>query len=283
MIRDYKIGDDLDAPAVFIALFDGHSSHRGSELASQRLHEILAEQPELQNQEGRVRRPDSTAIEAALKSAIEQADEEIIDQSKIQNKKIGSTAVCALIWGRELTVAHAGDSRAVLCRCNEATRLIKDHKPASDPQDRARIQSLGGRISYQDDKVLSNPEASGQQSSLNMSLALGDYGHKHPRPLVTSEPAVFHLELSPESEFLVLGTDGLFDVLSTGDCCSIVKHSLDVPAKKGKLKGDSVAGEPARALVAEALQRGTDNVTVAVALLKWNNPRSVDINQVKLF
>jgi serine/threonine protein phosphatase PrpC len=271
MIKDYKIGDNMDVPAVFVALFDGHSSHRGSELASQRLHEILAEQPELQHQEGRMRRPDPKAIESALKSAFEQADEEIIDQSKEKGKHFGTTAVCALLWGRELTVAHAGDSRAVLCRRNEAIRLTKDHKPASDPNERKRIENLGGRIAYESDRVISNPEASGNQSSLNMSRALGDYGHKHPRPLVSAEPTVIHLQLTPESEFVVLGTDGLFDVCSAGDVCSIVRHSLSISKQKGEVKGDSVAGEAARALVAEALQRGTaDNVTAAVALLQWS-------------
>ncbi|KAG7667921.1 hypothetical protein Ndes2437B_g07967 [Nannochloris sp. 'desiccata'] len=271
MIKDYKIGDNMDVPAVFVALFDGHSSHRGSELASQRLHEIIAVQPELQHQEGRMRRPDLRAIKSALKSAFEQADEEIIGQSKDKGRHYGTTAVCALLWGRELTVAHAGDSRAVLCRHNEAIRLTKDHKPASDPAERSRIEKLGGQIKYQQDRVISNPEASGHQSSLNMSRALGDYGHKHPLPLVSSEPTVVQLQLTPESEFVVLGTDGLFDVCTAGECCSIVRRSLESSKQKIEIQGDSVAGEAARALVAEALQRGTaDNVTAAVALLQWN-------------
>lgn len=160
----------------------------------------------------------------------------------------------------------------MLCRRNEAIRLTKDHKPASHPQERARIESLGGKISYESDRVISNPEASGHQSSLNMSRALGDYGHKYPRPLVSSEPAVVHLQLTPESEFVVLGTDGLFDVCSAGDVCAIVRQQLSLVKTKGKLHGDSVAGEVARALVAEALRRGSaDNVTAAVALLKWDD------------
>jgi len=275
MIKDYKIGDNMDVPAVFFALFDGHSSSRGSELASQRFHEILAAQPGLQHHEGRMRRPNPQTIKSALQSAFEQADEEIIDQSKVKGRHFGTTAVCALLWGRELTVAHAGDSRAVLCRGNQAIRLTKDHKPASDPAERARIEKLGGQINLQQDRVISNPEASGTQSSLNMSRALGDYGHKHPRPLVISEPTVTQLQLTPDSEFLVLGTDGLFDVCSAGECCSIVRHSLESSKHKSAIKGDSVAGEAARALVAEALQRGTaDNVTAAVALLQWNQNQS---------
>ncbi len=281
MIKDYKIGDNMDVPAVFVALFDGHAGHHGSELAAQRLHQILAEQPELQHQEGRMRRPDPNAIESALKSAFEQADIEILDESKVKGKHFGTTAVCALLWGRELTVAHAGDSRAVLCRRNEAIRLTKDHKP-TNPSEKARIENLGGKILYDTDRVISNPEASGHQSSLNMSRALGDYNHKHPRPLVIAEPTVVHLQLTPDSDFVVLGTDGLFDVCSAGDCCSLVQHSLAVSAKKNtQLNGDGVAGEAARALVAEALQRGSpDNVTAAVAVLKWDHQHSLNRQQV---
>ena len=41
----------------------------------------------------------------------------------------GSTCVVAVIRDNTLTVANAGDSRAVLCRRGEAIPLSRDHKP----------------------------------------------------------------------------------------------------------------------------------------------------------
>ena len=86
---------------------------------------------------------DPSVIEAALKSAFQQADEEIIERAERQGTRYGTTAVCALFWGSKLHVAHAGDSRAVLCREDKAVRLTKDHKPASNPAERERIEALG--------------------------------------------------------------------------------------------------------------------------------------------
>eukprot|EP00434_Breviolum_minutum_P028624 symbB.v1.2.025328.t1/scaffold2447.1/size78899/2 len=40
----------------------------------------------------------------------------------------GTTAVCCLIQGQEMILAHVGDSRAVLCKQGLAVRLTEDHK-----------------------------------------------------------------------------------------------------------------------------------------------------------
>lgn len=101
-----------------------------------------------------------------------------------------------------------------------------------------------------------------------MCRALGDAGHKFPVKLVEAEPTVVHLYLTPgRDHFVVLGTDGVFDVMGAGDCCTVVQRSMDSMQSR---EGDAAAGEAARALVQEALRRGTaDNVTAAVALLNW--------------
>jgi hypothetical protein len=44
----------------------------------------------------------------------------------------GCTSVVALIVGRRLFVANAGDSRAVMCRSGKALGLSEDHKPTQE-------------------------------------------------------------------------------------------------------------------------------------------------------
>ena len=47
----------------------------------------------------------------------------------LQNKRAGSTAVLALLRGRNLYVAWVGDSQAVLFRRGKGTQLVNPHKP----------------------------------------------------------------------------------------------------------------------------------------------------------
>jgi len=54
--------------------------------------------------------------------------------------------VVAVLKGRLLFVANAGDSRAVLARGTIAMALSEDHKPAS-PTEKSRITTAGGFVS----------------------------------------------------------------------------------------------------------------------------------------
>ena len=57
----------------------------------------------------------------------------------------------ALLVGRELYVANAGDSRCVVCRDGKAIEMSYDHKP-EDELERTRINKAGGRVT-QDGRV----------------------------------------------------------------------------------------------------------------------------------
>lgn len=59
----------------------------------------------------------------------------------------GSTAITAFIRGGRIVVGNVGDSRAVLCSDGRAAPLSSDHKP-NKPEERRRIQALGGRVVY---------------------------------------------------------------------------------------------------------------------------------------
>lgn len=134
---------DLNIPRSFIAVYDGHSSARGSEHAARRLHHFIAAQSDVWACKGRGDQSEASAMETSLKKAFENVDQEIIATAERHNKRYGTTAVCALVIGSELFVAHAGDSRAVLYRDGAAVQLTRDHKPASVPEERKRIEAQG--------------------------------------------------------------------------------------------------------------------------------------------
>ena len=57
----------------------------------------------------------------------------------------GCTANVALFYEDMLYVANLGDSRAVLCRDNQALDMSYDHKP-DNPNELARIKKAGGYV-----------------------------------------------------------------------------------------------------------------------------------------
>lgn len=74
---------------------------------------------------------------------------------------------------------------------------------------------------------------------------------------VTAEPEIVEVQLTPEDEFVVLGSDGLWDKVSNQEVVDLVHDTVKQPAMC------------AQRLVTEALARGgEDNVAVVVAFLR---------------
>lgn len=58
-----------------------------------------------------------------------QIDDLVLAVARRDGTRDGATALVVLRLGGVLYSAHAGDSRAVLCRDGHAHRLTEDHKP----------------------------------------------------------------------------------------------------------------------------------------------------------
>ena len=145
-------------------------------------------------------------------------------------------------------VANAGDCRAVLCRKGEATDMSQDHRPIY-PSEQRRVEELKG---YIDDGGYLN-------GVLSVSRALGDWDMKLPKgapsPLI-AEPEFRQVVLTEDDEFLIIGCDGIWDVMSS-------QHAVDL-VRKGLRRHDDPE-KCARDLVMEALCRNTfDNLTVII-------------------
>lgn len=162
---------------------------------------------------------------------------------------------------RTIIAANVGDSRAVLCRNNTAWELTRDHKP-NHPMERARIEKLGGKVIWCGDVDKEGnpiPERGIYRVSgtLALSRAIGD---RSERPHVTAEPEIIAIPvLDEEDEFIILATDGLWDVLESNEAVDLVQQLV----QQG-LARDHVASW----LVEESIRRGTyDNVTVVIIWL----------------
>ncbi|XWS31876.1 hypothetical protein CRYUN_Cryun23aG0113200 [Craigia yunnanensis] len=184
-------------------------------------------------------------VENSLQKSFLLADLALADDCTVNSS--GTTALTAMIFGRLLMVANAGDCRAVLCRKGEAIDMSEDHRPIY-PSERRRVEELGGFI---DDGYLNGV--------LSVSRALGDWDMKFPKgsssPLI-AEPEFRQVVLTEDDEFLIIGCDGIWDVMSSQHAVSLVRRGL---------RRHDDPEQCARDLVMEALRRNTfDNLTVIV-------------------
>lgn len=159
-----------------------------------------------------------------------------------------------------MLIANAGDSRAVLGKRGRAVELSKDHKP-NCTSERLRIEKLGG--------VIYDGYLNGQ---LSVARALGDWhikGAKGSKSPLSSEPELEEIILTEEDEFLIMGCDGLWDVMSSQCAVTMVRRELMQHNDPNKC---------AKVLVAEALQRNTcDNLTVVVVCFSKDPPPKIEI------
>ncbi|XP_072988004.1 probable protein phosphatase 2C 27 isoform X2 [Typha latifolia] len=180
--------------------------------------------------------------------------------SRSLDRSSGTTALVALIFGRTMLIANAGDCRAVLGKRGRAIELSRDHKPNCKGE-KLRIEKLGGFV-Y--DGYLNG--------QLSVSRALGDWhlkGTKGCLSPLSSEPDLHETLLTEEAEFLVIGCDGLWDVMSSQCAVTMVRKELMIHNDPERCS---------RALVQEALKRNTcDNLTVVVVCFSSDPPPRIEI------
>jgi serine/threonine protein phosphatase PrpC len=163
----------------------------------------------------------------------------------------GCTALAAVIAGGRLLVANAGDCRAVLCRGGAPLALSRQHT-AELPDERARVLAAGGSVAVR----AGSWRVGG--AALQVTRALGDFDLKGPIDGgVTAEPEVVELMLTPEDQFIVMATDGVWDVMTDAEAIGLVRDTVKDPQMSAKR------------LVTEALARGSrDNATALVVFLR---------------
>ncbi len=204
-------------------VFDGHGGRAAARYAARELPAAL-----------------STFGDDDIRNAFHSVDQAFDDP---KHDKSGSTATVAVVVNQSLVVANVGDSRAIAC-CPLVV-LTEDHV-ASDASEAARIKQLGGTIIDRrvEDRVV-----------LTRSV-----GNRALDPFLIAEPHITRHPLA-SFQYLIVATDGLWDVVANDEAARFVGERLDGSA--------DAAQRAAKALAHEALVRqSTDNVCVIVVDLE---------------
>eukprot|EP00123_Amoebidium_parasiticum_P007232 comp17977_c0_seq1/m.18360 comp17977_c0_seq1/g.18360 ORF comp17977_c0_seq1/g.18360 comp17977_c0_seq1/m.18360 type:complete len:346 (-) comp17977_c0_seq1:189-1226(-) len=234
----------------YFGVFDGHGGDQASEFAAEFLHEMIKKQLDA-----------GKSYEEGLREGFLQLDSEFCNIPELP--KCGTTATVGLMADKRLVVAHVGDSRAVILHKGTPTVLTTDHKP-NVPEERQRIEGCGGEVTTDP-----NGTTTRVNGRLAMSRAIGDPELK--RFGVTAEPQIVDYNLTNEDVFLVLATDGVYDVLSNEQVCAVANTCQDPT-------------EASQELVSLSSQLGSsDNATaIVVRLGGWGKfPNQTDTARLR--
>lgn len=271
---------------TFAAVFDGHAGDAAARYLKTHLYKVFSEKVDMhslgldctldQREEGLCC---PVELHSVLSQSYKQADTNLLQWLEQQDEEdacSGCTATTVLIRSDRIIVANVGDSRAVLCRTGRAVNLSTEHRVYGQGQivesETLRIENSGGWVD--DGRVC---------GILAVSRAFGDADFKgeglerllirgveddmwsadfaasvqFTADPVIAEPDVYQMSVVEESdEFLIVATDGLWDVVSSEEAVKFARSDL--------MKGKSPQ-EAAERLTMVALRRYTaDNVAVVV-------------------
>ncbi|XP_074581933.1 putative protein phosphatase 2C 27 [Curcuma longa] len=244
---------NFPSPGAFYGVFDGHGGSDAACFVKNNILKYVIDDKEF-----------PANVDRALKSAFLKADLALADSPSL-DRSSGTTALTALIFGRSLLIANAGDCRAVLGKRGRAIELSRDHKPNCKTE-QLRIEKLGGSVF---DGYLNG--------QLSVARALGDWHMKGAKgsayPLI-AEPELQETILTTEDEFLIIGCDGLWDVMSSQCAVTITRKELMEHNDPERCS---------RELVREALKRNTcDNLTVVVVCFSSDPPPCIEIPRTRV-
>eukprot|EP01114_Cavostelium_apophysatum_P022650 TRINITY_DN8262_c0_g1_i1.p1 TRINITY_DN8262_c0_g1~~TRINITY_DN8262_c0_g1_i1.p1 ORF type:complete len:539 (-),score=105.73 TRINITY_DN8262_c0_g1_i1:945-2561(-) len=241
---------------AFFAVYDGHGGPQAADFLRMHLHGNIVNHPKF-------REDPEEAIREGFRTTERQFTEACSSNRAAHG--IGTTAVIALIAtsnsATTLYVAHVGDSEAVLCRKKEAVVLTQPHN-VKNPAEKARVEQVGGQICGD---RLAHPVWNPAFISIAVTRAFGDLYFKLDeytngnRSGLIAEPEITKIQLTTDDDFLILASDGFWDVVSKE---SAVKFVASQPK-------DWDVDQICREMIGQALDEKTlDDTTVLLVKLR---------------
>lgn len=263
------VEDPATHNGVYEALFgviDGH----GGELVAESLFidfpRLLVQHPLF-----------ATDPKQAILATCAHVDERYVKQSvDVTMDQSGAVATFVLIRNGKLLVASVGDCRAVLSTLDGfAIALTHDHTMENSTE-RARVELTDAKISrgriFGDLMVTRSfgdarhkPLTCHRLSKTNIGSAgraddLVDY--------IVSVPEITTRTIEPSDEFIIVASDGLWDVFTTQSAVDFVRAQfVELRHNDHTIRADDVA-RTARKLIKQAQRKGSrDNITVQIICL----------------
>ncbi|KAM3287723.1 putative protein phosphatase 2C 65 [Capsicum chacoense] len=265
----------------FCGVFDGHgpSGHKVARYVRDALPSKISSSNVIDTNDIRwgVKKDDESenpifdAWKDTFLKSFKEMDEELEGDGSIESYCSGTTAVTLVKQEEHLIVGNLGDSRAIICSRDEKNELVAkqltvDLKP-NLPAEYERIKSCEGRVMAMEGEpnIYRVWMADQDCPGLAMARAFGDFCLKDFG--LISVPEVYYRKLTEKDEFIVLATDGLWDVLSNDEVVRIVAS-----ARKRSIAARLVVHHAVRAWKYKYPCAKVDDCAVVCLFLKRQKP-----------
>jgi len=244
--------NQLNYMHLLLGVFDGHGGETAAQYACNNLYEYVNEiiySPLHRHFHDTKKLTNivTNYYEEKFNQCFQRLHSEIIEQYED-----GSVALIILLelQFKRLIIANLGDVRAVIIKKNEEIiQLTVDHRP-SNPEEKERIEKLGGYIS-----------GNRVNGSIAVTRSLGD---RKISDYISHEPEVLIHQIQKEDDYLIIACDGLWDVLSNEEVIGIV-HKYGRPDRA------------AAALRDFSYSKGSED-NISVIVYKFENNLDDDLN-----
>lgn len=204
-----------DPELAFFAIYDGHGGTGVANYLKDHLHEFILDQAEYK--EGN--------IEESVLKAFLQVDEELRTYGSA-TELTGSTATVVLLKHGDLICANLGDSRAISSVSGLVKPLSTDHN-TNNAQERERIFSVGGTIKENRVGGVLIPTRSFGDFLLKSELEKPPW-----KQVISVVPQIQTFRLENQWEFVVVGSDGVWDAMTNDDMVTYIRQRLSPHANQ---------------------------------------------------
>jgi pyruvate dehydrogenase phosphatase len=272
--RDFSVTLSEGGGAL-VGVIDGHCGSRVAEIVAKDLPKMI---------QAKMADGSADASELMKQSYLELDAEILTYATKVQHSLVqqGACVLSALVDKKAITVANAGDCGALLVTKDERNwKWLNNFHNAGNPEEQKRL-----KLEHPDEgdvveciplsRSIKSPFGERIDSvcytkgMLQPTRAIGDWYLKEKRfkpknaprnfhpPYLSAEPEIVKIDRTPDMAYLVLATDGLWEILGAGEVSKLLlQHKED-------LQQDALA----KLLLEECLLKVSASVGISLDQLK---------------
>ena len=253
----------LNYEGIFFSIFDGHGGSQLSNYANLLLYPYFLEAFRVNQFEQNLNK----RIILSLNQAYERIEQEFLKiafNEKLKDNfyysQVGTCALTAIIINKKIFVANLGDSKARLfymsnkyIKKRNETETMKVKKLSKVFNIRKKNEQINFKTRFPKDKDIIkcyDQKACYVKGALQPTRTLGDYTLKYlffnikdlndnsmyrqvekhfHGPYISSKPDIQILDLKHNFRYLIMGTDGLWDVIKSREIASMINNKFDKP------------------------------------------------------